>query len=55
MEKQNLDQCEIIKVFRVKKENLISFITDKLNQEDYVCSNQLYSLAMGLQFNNIFN
>ena len=55
VEKQNLDQCEIIKVFRVKKENLISFITDKLNQEDYVCSNQLYSLAMGLQFNNIYN
>ena len=52
-EKQHLDECEIIKVFKVKKEDVLAFITEKIKSGDYVCSNQLYYLSIGFQFNSI--
>jgi 8-oxo-dGTP pyrophosphatase MutT (NUDIX family) len=49
--KQELDDCEIIKTHEVKLNNLLKFISEKIQNENYGCSNHLYTFAMGLQFN----
>ena len=51
--KQNLDECEIIKVHEVKLCDLLDFITEKIENGNYGCSMHVYSFAMGLQFSNI--
>ena len=50
---QNLDECEIIKVHEVKLSELLNFISDKIEKENYGVSAHVYSFAMGLQFSNI--
>jgi len=50
---QSLDECEVIKVHEVKLSELLDFITDKIENENYGCSMHVYSFAMGLQFSNI--
>jgi hypothetical protein len=50
---QILDECEVIKVHEVKLSELLNFITDKIENENYGCSTHVYSFAMGLQFSNI--
>jgi 8-oxo-dGTP pyrophosphatase MutT (NUDIX family) len=52
---QNLDECEVIKVHEVKLSQLINFITEKIEKENYGCSSHVYSFAMGLQFSNLLN
>ena len=51
--KQNLDECEVIKVHEVKLSELLNFITDKIENENYGCSSHVYSFAMGMQFSNL--
>ena len=51
--KQSLDECEIIKVHEVKLSDLLDFITEKIENENYGCSMHVYTFAMGLQFSNI--
>jgi ADP-ribose pyrophosphatase YjhB (NUDIX family) len=48
--KQNLDECEVIKVHEVKLSELLEFITEKIENENYGCSSHVYSFAMGIQF-----
>jgi 8-oxo-dGTP pyrophosphatase MutT (NUDIX family) len=51
--KQSLDECEIIKVHEVKLSELLDFITEKIESENYGCSMHLYTFAMGLEFSNV--
>lgn len=51
--KQVLEDCEIIKVHEVKLSELLNFISEKIDKENYGCSTHVYSFAMGLQFSNI--
>lgn len=48
--KQDLENEEIIKTHEVKLKNLINFISEKIENESYGCSQQLYNFAMGLHF-----
>lgn len=50
--KQNLDECEVIKVHEVKLSELLQFISDKVEIENYGCSTHVYSFAMGMHFSN---
>ena len=52
---QNLDECEVIKVHEVKLSQLLNFITEKIEKDNYGCSSHVYSFAMGLQFSNLLN
>jgi 8-oxo-dGTP pyrophosphatase MutT (NUDIX family) len=49
---QDLEECEIIKTHEVPLDNLLEFITDKIENENYACSSHVYSFAMGLKFQN---
>ena len=48
---QELEDAEVIKTHEVKIKNLINFISEKIEKENYGCSQHLYTFAMGLQFN----
>jgi ADP-ribose pyrophosphatase len=50
---QDLDNCEIIKIHKVKLSKLLEFISDKIEHEGYGVSTHLYFLAIGLQFSNL--
>ena len=53
---QNLDECEIIKVYKVKLDNLLDFINEKIEKENCCVTIELYSFAYGLYFSqNIIN
>jgi 8-oxo-dGTP pyrophosphatase MutT (NUDIX family) len=52
---QSLDDAEIINVHEVKLSELLDFISNKIENENYGCSAHVYSFAMGLQFNSLFN
>jgi 8-oxo-dGTP pyrophosphatase MutT (NUDIX family) len=47
---QELEDAEIIITHEVKLKNLINFISEKIENENYGCSQNLYTFAMGLQF-----
>jgi 8-oxo-dGTP pyrophosphatase MutT (NUDIX family) len=51
--KQELDDAEVIKVHEVKLSEMLNFITEKIEKENYGCSTHVYSFAMGLQFSNL--
>ena len=53
--KQNLENCEIIKVYEVEIDKLYEFINNKVNNENFACSADLYSFALGIQFKSILN
>jgi hypothetical protein len=50
---QSLDEAEIIKTHVVKLSELLNFISDKIEKEDYGCSTHLYTFAMGLMFSDV--
>ena len=52
---QKLDENELIKVYEVEIDNLMKFIQDKINNEGFGCSSQLYNFALGLNFNQIIS
>ena len=52
---QNLDECEIIKVYKVKLDNLMDFINDKIEKENCSITIELYSFACGLYFSQNIN
>ena len=52
---QKLDDNELIKVFEVEMDKLMEFINEKMNNEKYGCSSELYNFALGLNFKGIIN
>ena len=52
---QNLDECEIIKVYKVKLNNLFDFIIDKIEKENCCVSIELYSFTCGLYLSQTIN
>ncbi len=57
--KQSLENEEIIKTYEVKVKDLMNFINQKLENDNYACSAHLYLMALGLIFekelSNLFN
>ena len=51
--KQELDECENIKVHEVKISQLLNFITQKIEKENFGCSEHLYTFSVGLHFADI--
>jgi len=48
--KQNLEKDELIKPYFVDLDNLLEFITEKVEKEDYGCTSTLYDFAIGMNF-----
>lgn len=55
MPKQDLDECELIKTYEIKLDQLLDFISEKIKNEKIGCSTELYSFAMGIYFKDILN
>ena len=49
--KQHLDESELIQVFEVETDNLMEFINNKIQKDNFGCCCQLYNFALGLNFN----
>ena len=52
---QKLDPDEIIKVYKVKLDNLMDFINEKIENENCTVTCELYSFACGLYFSKNYN
>ncbi len=53
--KQNLEKDELIKVHFVELGNLMNFINEKMEKEDFGCNSQLYYFAVGMNFGSFIN
>ena len=51
--KQHLDSTEFIIVYEVELDNLMNFINEKIQKENFACCSQLYNFALGINFNKI--
>ena len=52
---QKLDDTEYINVYEIEIKDLMNFIYEKMNKEQWGCSSELYNFALGLNFNSIIN